>query len=580
MEMDVDYQRHQMHQALAEEQNTNTNRIVNVDSNDPEGFGFGHEATNFSEGDLEHLGRWISDAFAAGMHDEHFLMDPDYESDGDSEAGLPESLWFPFPHKEYYVAELILGHLHHMLSRVVYDNIRVGVSILNLILPHWDSMRRTRQKIRKLLDIHIMEHETVFNITCFSLSLKDILAHELANPYVVEHLEFYPHETNGKNIRALYHSAKWREHLGREYRVQMVPAGGKHYYIYEPVTLRNGRIVVPIFFYKHETVLRSKCVIPKFAKATNHNNSGSSQQSQGSIEFDFYIRSNIQYDSPDVLDIEVGQFDKIYSEIVCPRRLLDDGPSVYMMLIPHFFSEIGASRSSDPIVVPNPWRIRAKNKIIRHVPLTLYADDTSGNKSKRWNKHISFYLTLSGLPPEMTNMEYNCHFVTTSNVASPLELAEPVVSQLNQLSTKGAFGFDATLKEEVMFMCIPLDFLADSPMAAEFTNTPNPGKANNPCRMCHLQTNTVENRCTLEFIKAFFGQPQMPASRKWHQTISRCKTQKVVVRPFLLNGEGDGGGASSALLYYQITRPTKLSLASFNQVIGFCKGGVSLIEWY
>ncbi|KAA1076736.1 hypothetical protein PGT21_017125 [Puccinia graminis f. sp. tritici] len=182
MELEVDYQRHQIHQALAEEQNTN--RIVNVDSNDPEGFGFGHEATNFSEADLEHLGRWISDAFAAGMHDEHFLTDPDYESDGDSEAGLPESLWFPFPHKEYYVAELILGHLHHMLSRVVYDNIRVGLSILHLILPHWDSMRRTRLKIRKLLDIHIIEHETVFNNTCFSLSLKDIVAHELANPYV------------------------------------------------------------------------------------------------------------------------------------------------------------------------------------------------------------------------------------------------------------------------------------------------------------------------------------------------------------------------------------------------------------
>ncbi|KAA1120550.1 hypothetical protein PGTUg99_017274 [Puccinia graminis f. sp. tritici] len=78
-------------------------------------------------------------------------------------------------------------------------------------------------------------------------------------------------------------------------------------------------------------------------------------------------------------------------------------------------------------------------------------------------------------------MEYNCHFVTTSNVASPLELAEPVVSQLNQLSSEGAFAFDATLKEEVMFMCIPLAFLADSPMAAKFTNTPNPGKANNPC---------------------------------------------------------------------------------------------------
>ncbi|KAA1097571.1 hypothetical protein PGT21_011917 [Puccinia graminis f. sp. tritici] len=120
MEIDVDYQRQQMHQALAEEQHTT--RIVNVDSNDPDGFGFGHEATNFSGEDMERLGRWINDAFAAGMHDDHFLMDPDNESDGDSEAGLPESQWFPFPHKEYYVAALILGHLHHMLSRVYEKN--------------------------------------------------------------------------------------------------------------------------------------------------------------------------------------------------------------------------------------------------------------------------------------------------------------------------------------------------------------------------------------------------------------------------------------------------------------------------
>jgi hypothetical protein len=99
MEIDVDYQCHQMnHQALAEDQDTN--RIVNIDSNDPEGFGFGHEAADFSEEDLERLGRWISDAFAAGMHDENFPFDPDNQSDGDSDAGLPESQWFPFPHKE------------------------------------------------------------------------------------------------------------------------------------------------------------------------------------------------------------------------------------------------------------------------------------------------------------------------------------------------------------------------------------------------------------------------------------------------------------------------------------------------
>ncbi|KAH9462716.1 hypothetical protein Pst134EB_006593 [Puccinia striiformis f. sp. tritici] len=38
---------------------------------------------------------------------------------------------------------------------------------------------------------------------------------------------------------------------------------------------------------------------------------------------------------------------------------------------------------------------------------------------------------------------------------------------------------------------------------------------------------------------------------------------KSASESLLLNGEGDGGVASSALLYYQKTRPTKLSLASF-----------------
>jgi hypothetical protein len=80
--------------------------------------------------------------------------------------------------------------------------------------------------------------------------------------------------------------------------------------------------------------------------------------------------------------------------------------------------------------LPNSWREKAKGKIIRHVPITLYADDTSGNVSKQWNKHILFYFTLSGLPPNFTNQEYHCHFLGTSNVAGVLELAEPIINEI------------------------------------------------------------------------------------------------------------------------------------------------------
>jgi len=79
---------------------------------------------------------------------------------------------------------------------------------------------------------------------------------------------------------------------------------------------------------------------------------------------------------------------------------------------------------------PNPWRVKAQGRIIRHVPMTLYADDTSGNVSKQWNKHLSYYWSLSGLPPTMSNQQYNCHFLATSNAAGALELGDQIVDEI------------------------------------------------------------------------------------------------------------------------------------------------------
>jgi hypothetical protein len=80
--------------------------------------------------------------------------------------------------------------------------------------------------------------------------------------------------------------------------------------------------------------------------------------------------------------------------------------------------------------LPNPWRTKANGMIICHVPINLYADDTSGNFSKQFNKQMVYYFTLSGLPPRVSNMEYNCHFLCTSNTAGALELADQIVDQM------------------------------------------------------------------------------------------------------------------------------------------------------
>ena len=60
----------------------------------------------------------------------------------------------------------------------------------------------------------------------------------------------------------------------------------------------------------------------------------------------------------------------------------------------------------------------------------MFCDDTSGNTSKKWNKHNSLLFTLAGLPHDFIHLLYNIHFLATSNIASPLEMFEVLVDKL------------------------------------------------------------------------------------------------------------------------------------------------------
>ncbi|KAH9822599.1 hypothetical protein DFH28DRAFT_949193 [Melampsora americana] len=72
----------------------------------------------------------------------------------------------------------------------------------------------------------------------------------------------------------------------------------------------------------------------------------------------------------------------------------------------------------------------------------------------------------NGLPPGMTNQEYNIHFLSTSNKASALELGKKIVDGLNILGKDGFTTYDKCQKEEVLVMVVPLCHLGDSPMHA------------------------------------------------------------------------------------------------------------------
>lgn len=125
----------------------------------------------------------------------------------------------------------------------------------------------------------------------------------------------------------------------------------------------------------------------------------------------------------------------------------------------------------------NHWHLWAKGKHVISLLWWLYCDDTSGNRSKKWNEHNSFLASLAGLPREKMQQEYNVHFLCTSNIAQPLEMMDGVVddfeyisffSELNRCSyliryvqENGIEAYDCMLGEDVLAITAVLALLGD-----------------------------------------------------------------------------------------------------------------------
>ncbi|KAI8458054.1 hypothetical protein BY996DRAFT_6411177 [Phakopsora pachyrhizi] len=335
--------------------------------------------------------------------DTMFETNIDDEVLGDSED------WYPFTKKEIMIGCLISGCTQSLISRKTYEHIQLVLRLCNVNLPSWKTVQSAKAKLQK--------KASAKNILV-TVGIEGLLIQELGNPLVSRCLEFYPEQSAGKNIYKLSQSKKWLQEYPRDLRAQMISVGGKHYYIYEPVQINDGSVVVPMFF---------------------------------------YIK---------------GEYTPEGKEI---------------------------------IQLPNPWRIKAEGKMIRHVPLSFYADDTSGNISKQWNKHISIFISLAGLPPKLSNQEFNKLFVTTSNIASALELAAPVFEELKKLTTSGFTAFDYSLQGDVLVLPVVLLFMADSPMHAEITSTMQPNASLMPCRICNLKAENKKEKATATYVDRFLG---------------------------------------------------------------------------
>ena len=70
---------------------------------------------------------------------------------------------------------------------------------------------------------------------------------------------------------------------------------------------------------------------------------------------------------------------------------------------------------------------------------------------------------LAGLPQKESRKPANSHLISCSNLVTPLDMAEPIVTQLKKLESSGVECYDALLQTTVLLFAPVILMLADNP---------------------------------------------------------------------------------------------------------------------
>lgn len=249
----------------------------------------------------------------------------------------------------------------------------------------------------------------------------------MANPKVRPHLSFYP-EDSGPRLSEARQGRRWLHELPNDQMSQMARIDNQDYFIYEPAMLRDGTCCIPIRWFVRNQKLYAQC----WQMATVNNEACSGWR----------VVQSSGYEVPE--NAFMKNFVLLKSDaascygLPAPTDILGLFPSpidslLVLILDAELFNPIDSTSShwtfTDPNI-GNKWRAMAQGSRVLAFPIWMYCDNTSGNLSKKWNEHNSFLFTPAGLPREQSQKEFNIHFLSTSNIAPPLEMLDGIVEQL------------------------------------------------------------------------------------------------------------------------------------------------------
>ncbi|CAC5362944.1 speG [Mytilus coruscus] len=110
-------------------------------------------------------------------------------------------------------------------------------------------------------------------------------------------------------------------------------------------------------------------------------------------------------------------------------------------------------------------------------------DDTSGNKSRKWNPYHLWTVQMAGLPNRYKQQKHYHHFLTVSNKVSIMDIGKPIIDDINDLCRNGKIMFDVLQGREVLVTSQLALVETDNMMAVSACKLKGPAAQQN-CRIC------------------------------------------------------------------------------------------------
>ncbi|PBK79410.1 hypothetical protein ARMGADRAFT_1049148 [Armillaria gallica] len=391
--------------------------------------------------------------------------------------------WHPWPDRMACTLDILMH-----LPRSVFSHEQLDLYLWLLEankvddVPSVKSMQALNERLQKMCGIDTMRKKGALGHLYYLNSLSQIIAQEMANPQVRPHLHFYP-EDSGKRLAEVRQGSRWLHELPDELLTPMLRINNIDYYIHETAMLRDRSLCVPFRWFMRGGKHYGRCWKLQ------------AMSREGSVVW--------RVIKTDGVDVSEDEFLKNAPELRQDAVSLYNFPSD-----PTLIHDVFDETQSPSLVVPwrltnpikgNTWRERSKGARVMAFPILLYCDDTSGNMSKKWNKHNSFLFVLAGLPRVEAQREYNIHYLCTSNLALPLEMLDGIVEELEKGQSEGIWAWDCVNQEAVLLIPSIMAMLGDNPMQSEFAcHIGLRGKFF--CRVCWVKGKDAldENPCSAE----------------------------------------------------------------------------------